>query len=684
MNEYVIAKYIRLSQDDAVSESQSIPNQRLLLDSHIEDLDIPNAQVLEFVDNGFTGTNVERPGFQEMIELIRCGRINCIVVKDFSRFARNALESGYYIEKVFPLYRVRFIAVSDRFDSSDYKDGTGGIDVAFKFMMHEYYSADLSKKVKSALHVLMQNGEHIVGGAIYGYRKNKSGKWEHDPTAAAVVREIFGMALEGKTTAQIRDKLFADRRLAPREYERMTKGKDIVPAYNWASKQIWRILTNEQYTGTYIAGKRETARVGSKKQVTKDRLEWFIFPDNHPPIVGKAEFERVQEILKAPKEAFPSGRERSDHAKKLYGKIENGDRKPCSALFGYRINSSQTLEIDEAAAETVRLIFSLAIQGRTHRDIAAELKQARHIPPGEYFKLAKGQSVLPTYKWPELRIREILKNEQYTGAYIAGKTYQDENGKKYHTPPSEWIVIPDKYPAIVSKEIFGQARALAAQGRRTSQPIDYLLKGKIVCGSCGCAMVYGNTTTQPMYRCPASHSDPTGTCRKMKVPAAEVDDAVMAIIRKQAEVVLNSADVSGFRKKASNNRSADSAVVGLNQDEVEKQISRLSKQRQECYERFVTLEIDRDMFRSLKDDCTKRIDKLSQQLAVFQQGARKREADSKTASLAKDALNETAEPKDIVDALVERVLVFPGNNIEIRWKFADFAKTNADSLGGTQ
>jgi hypothetical protein len=142
--------------------------------------------------------------------------------------------------------------------------------------------------------------------------------------------------------------------------------------------------------------------------------------------------------------------------------------------------------------------------------------------------------------------------------------------------------------------------------------------------------------------------------------------------------------VSGFRKKASNNRSADSAVVGLNQDEVEKQISRLSKQRQECYERFVNLEIDRDMFRSLKDDCTRRIDKLSRQLAVFQQAARKREADSKAASLAKGALSETAEPKDIVDALVERVLVFPGNNIEIHWKFADFAKTNTDGLGGTQ
>jgi DNA invertase Pin-like site-specific DNA recombinase len=146
-----------------------------------------------------------------MIDLVHCGRINCIVTKDFSRFARNEMESGYYIEQVFPLYRVRFISVSDGFESNNYKDGTGGIDVAFKFLMHEHYSKDLSRKVKSAMHVLMKNGENIVTRAIFGYRKNNSGKWEHDPIAAGVVREIFNMALGGMTTAQIRDKLCADK-----------------------------------------------------------------------------------------------------------------------------------------------------------------------------------------------------------------------------------------------------------------------------------------------------------------------------------------------------------------------------------------------------------------------------------------------------------------------------------------
>jgi DNA invertase Pin-like site-specific DNA recombinase len=673
MNDYVIAKYIRLSQDDAISESLSIPHQRLLLDSHIEDMDLPGAQVLEFVDNGYTGTNVERPGFQEMIELVRCGRVNCIVVKDFSRFARNAFESGYYIEKVFPLYRIRFIAVSDRFDSSDYKDGTGGIDVAFKFMMNEYYSADLSKKVKSAKQVLMKNGEHIVGGAIYGYRKNDSGKWEHDPPAAEIVREIFDMALDGKTTSQIRDKLFANRILAPREYEHLNKGEDITPDFNWPTRSVWRILTNEQYTGVYVAGKRETARVGSRAQILKDRSEWIIFQDSHPPIVSKVEFERVQEILKSPKEALSLGKERSTHAKKLYERIENGERKPCTAPFGYRVNSSKEFEIDETAAETVRMIFDLALQDYTARDIAAKLQEAGYLPPGEYFNQQKGLNIQPTYQWPSLRVRDILKNEQYTGTYIAGKSYQDENGGRYHTPPSEWIIIPNKHPAIISKNVFEQVQELVSQCKREMRPHNYLLKSKIVCGTCGHAMIYSNVTTQAVYRCVSTHADPTAACHKMKLPTDEVENAVMTIIKKQAEVILNSDDLSGFRKTTVGGKLLDGSVIQPSISDIEKQIGLLSKERQECYERFVSLEIDRDTFHSLKADYTKRIDTLTQQLAVFQQTARKRDADKKTAALAKNALCETAEPKDIVDALIEKVLVFPGNHIEIYWKFENFA-----------
>ena len=204
---------------------------------------------------------------------------------------------------------------------------------------------------------------------------------------------------------------------------------------------------------------------------------------------------------------------------------------------------------------------------------------------------------------------------------------------------------------------------------------DYLLSGKVSCGCCGYALYYSDSTNPPTYRCAHTHADTSAACYKMKCRSDELEDAVMTVIKKQAEVVLNSDDLSGFRKTSVGGELLNSSVVPLNNDVIEQQINMLSKERQECYERFVTLEIDRDTFQILKADYTKQIDRLTQQLALSQQAARKRESDKKTAALAKDALSETATPKDIVDALIEKILVFPGNEIDIHWKFANFAET---------
>ena len=664
MSDFVIAKYLRLSQDDAVSESMSIPHQRIMLDEFIDELAIPNTTVLEFVDNGHTGTNLNRPGVQEMLDLVQCGKVNCIIVKDFSRFSRDSMESGYYIEQVFPLYGVRFISVSDHYDSINYDGGTGGLDVAFKFMMHEYYSKDLSKKIKSAKHILMKNGEYIVGGAIYGYRKNDAGKWEHDPQAAEVVHNIFCMALGGMTTAQIRDKLFIDRQLTPREYEYLNKGKDITPKFMWATRQIWRILTNEQYTGTYVSGKQETTRIDSKPTIYKDRSEWIIIPDSHPHIVSKEDFARLQEILKSPKEALSNDRVRSNHSRKLLDRIENGERKPSAILYGYCMNTSRALDIDDTAAEAVRVMFDLALQGTTARDIAVKLHELKHVPPGEYFKIVRGYDIQPTYHWPVLRIREILKNIQYTGAYVAGRTYQDENGRKYHTPKSDWVIIPDKYPGIVSKEIFEQVQKITSQSKRKMQPNNYLLRGKIVCGSCGHSMIYGNTTTSPMYRCMSTHADPSAACHKMKVVTTEIEEAVMSVIEIHAGIILESGDLSGLQK--SND--------GLGQlAEYENQMKVVDEQRQVVYEKFITGEIDRETYRTTKTNLTVQFDRLKNMVAAIKQSEHDSHAKKHAIEQAKAIIDKAITPQEIVDTLIEKVHVFPDNHLDITWKVIGFA-----------
>jgi hypothetical protein len=422
------------------------------------------------------------------------------------------------------------------------------------------------------------------------------------------------------------------------------------------------MLTNEQYTGTYISGQRETASVGSKKMIMKDRSEWIIFPDSHPPIVSKEEFDRVGEILKAPKDALSTKVERSSHAKKLYGRIENGERKPCNSPYGYRIGSNGFFEIDETAAEVVRLVFDLALQGHTARDIADKLCKSKHLAPGEYFKLAKGITIEPKYRWPVSRVREMLKNEKYTGAYVAGRSFLDENGKTYLTPKSDWIVIPDKHPAIISKEIFKQVQALASQGKRKMQPHNYLLKGKIVCGTCGYAMIYGNTTNEPMYRCMSTHADPSAACHKLKLFTAEVEDAVMTIIKVQAGIVLESGDLSELRKGNGSNQLA----------EYEKQIKMLGEQRQSVYEQFISGGIDRENYRSAKSDITAQIERLKSMVTVIKQTEIDSQAMKKTADQAKAVLGDALTPREIVDALIEKALVYPNNHIEISWKVKGF------------
>jgi DNA invertase Pin-like site-specific DNA recombinase len=288
MNKYIIAKYIRLSIDDGTSKSLSISNQHLILDGRIKELikelNIENPTILDFVDNGYTGTNMNRPAMSELLAMARDKKINCIIVKDFSRFSRSAIESGYYIEQIFPPGGIRFISGTDGFDSSNFTNTTGGIEVAFKFLMNEYYSIDLSKKIKSAKYAKMRSGEAVAARAVYGYRKNQNGKWIKDPKTAKTVERIFKMALSGLTAAEIKKQLFEDKIPSP-------SGNA-----EWSKSSIRRTLTNEQYLGTYIAGKQRRRAVCSAQNIRTHKSEWIIIPNHHEPIIDKEIFNAINPL----------------------------------------------------------------------------------------------------------------------------------------------------------------------------------------------------------------------------------------------------------------------------------------------------------------------------------------------------------------------------------------------------
>lgn len=315
---YTIALYMRLSLEDEKTDSLSIPNQRLILREKAMSLpEWSGAEILEFVDNGHTGTNFERPAVQRLLEMANLGKINCIMVKDLSRFGRNSIETGYFIEKVFPLYHIRFIAVSDNFDSAELNGDTGGVDMAFKYLINECYSRDMSIKSKSAKYARFKRGEYQSVVCPYGYQKSVDGRMKPDEETADYVRQIFQWAADGLSAGAIARKLSEMKILTPGEHK-ASKGKcyhDVSRSNGlWCRSTVLRILEDERYTGMYVIGKKHSVEVGSNKMIRNDESEWIKIPDHHTPIISKELYEQAKakirkfSVNKKPKEYVLKGK----------------------------------------------------------------------------------------------------------------------------------------------------------------------------------------------------------------------------------------------------------------------------------------------------------------------------------------------------------------------------------------
>lgn len=318
MAETVIGKYIRLSQEDmelgkGKDESCSIEHQRSLIERYIrEHREFDGCVCREFLDDGYSGTSFSRPSFDRMMDQVRAGEISCIIVKDFSRFGRDYMELGDYMERIFPFLGARFISVNDGYDSDDYKGTTGGMEVVMKNIVYDYYSRDLSVKVKTAKRQKMKKGLYIGNHVPFGLKKDPlvKGKLEIDREAAAVVREIFDCALGGMRIVDIARKLNGEGHETPAAYYRKLHPDSKKFAgrseYNcWDVYNVRKILTQEMYYGAVVSHKRESVTVGGKHTRAVPREEWVVVEGMHPAIVTKEEFEKVQAGLRRMKK--PSG-----------------------------------------------------------------------------------------------------------------------------------------------------------------------------------------------------------------------------------------------------------------------------------------------------------------------------------------------------------------------------------------
>lgn len=257
-------------------------------------------------DDGYSGTNFDRPGVKALLKEVRAGNIQCIVVKDLSRFGRNYIDIGDYLEQIFPFLGVRFISVNDRFDSNDFDGTAGGLDVGFRNLIYSLYSKDLSQKVRSAKKTRMEKGEFISSHAPYGYAKSLENrkKLVVDEKAAAVVRRIFAMANEGKNAVQIANVLNAENIPTPYVYKRLMgceRKYNVVGNTNyWHNTTILTIIRDERYTGKMVNGKNRSPFVGSKHGKRIPKSEWVVVPNTHEPIVLEELFASVQDRFSAP------------------------------------------------------------------------------------------------------------------------------------------------------------------------------------------------------------------------------------------------------------------------------------------------------------------------------------------------------------------------------------------------
>ena len=291
------AIYVRLSVEDKQSGTASIETQQLIIAQFLERN--PDIGVYHnYIDNGATGTNFRRPGFQQMLSDIEAGLVNCVIVKDLSRLGRNTIDTGYYIEQYFRIRKIRFIAVNENYDTFARQDGSADILIPLRNMINEAYSLDIGRKIRASQRQMMKDGKYVGARPPYGYLKASDDchRLVIDPATAPVVRQIFEWASEGAGLNTIAVRLNEAGYQTPSHYKYglgLVSGKMLGNGM-WQTRVVSALLRNEIYTGDMVQGRSKTI---DHKQIAMPPDEWIVVRGTHEAIVSHALFATVQRIL---------------------------------------------------------------------------------------------------------------------------------------------------------------------------------------------------------------------------------------------------------------------------------------------------------------------------------------------------------------------------------------------------
>lgn len=299
--------YLRLSKEDkevmlkSKNESDSIVNQRIVIMNFVKEKDDISNDIIELVDDGYSGTNGNRPAFQKLMNLVEENKVRTLIVKDLSRLAREYIVTGQYMDKFFPLHGVRFISINDHYDSNDSIGQTSGEGIAVTNIINQYYSYDISSKIKSVVDRKKRQGEFVYGTAPYGYKKGeKKNTIVVDDEAAIIVKYIFWLACEGNTISQIARTLNEQKVITPSIYLQSVRGKYKTREF-WTYESVRNIMDNRIYTGDTEAFKSSVKKVGSNqvKQIPKENRE--IIENTHEAIITKEAYFKASEVIKSNK-----------------------------------------------------------------------------------------------------------------------------------------------------------------------------------------------------------------------------------------------------------------------------------------------------------------------------------------------------------------------------------------------
>lgn len=323
-----IGMYLRLSLEDKMNsgrdESNSISSQRLLIREFIRrDAELKEYEIREFCDDGWSGTGMDRPGMNQLLAEVKKSRIQCIIVKDMSRFSRDYIEMGTYLNQIFPFMGVRFIALGDHYDSREDNGSTIELDTAFKTLLYDLYSKDISVKIKASFENKCANGEYVFGQVPFGYMKSpvEKNKVIINKEEAEIVRYIFSLAVLPKSSTQIARQLCGEGVPTIMQMRRPDKYARDGKAHAWSAQAVRNILNNRFYLGEMTYGRRTSKSVGSKKMTMLPKEEWKVIPNHHEPLVTLEVYEQVS-IFRLDN---PTKRKREKHP--LTGKLYCGGCK---------------------------------------------------------------------------------------------------------------------------------------------------------------------------------------------------------------------------------------------------------------------------------------------------------------------------------------------------------------------